>query len=238
MDFSLIKERFKDHEGFYLETHLHTDAASKCASISPEDTVRMYKKAGYDGIIVTDHFMSGNTAVDKTLPWNEQVDMFFKGYERAKAEGDKIGLKVFEGLEYTDYGTDFLVYGLSREFIKSNPHMMEMTPPEFLKLFKEGGATLIQAHPFREASYVRDVRAFPEYVDAVEVVNLGNRKREWDRKAFELAKANSLPMTAGSDCHHFGDDQFGAGIILKNEPQDLSEICRLIREDKVEYFGG
>ncbi len=237
-DLTLISERYKGHKGFYLETHLHTNAASACASISPEDTARMYKKAGYDGIVVTDHFMSGNTSVDKTLPWEEQIDMFFEGYRRAKEEGDKIGLLVFEGLEYTDYGTDFLVYGLSREFLKANPQMMQMEPPEFLKLFREGGATLIQAHPYREASYVREVRPYPQFVDAIEVRNMGNSDPEFDRKALKLAKMMNLPMTAGSDCHTFGDENFGVGIILEKEPKDLAEICKLIREGKIERFGG
>ena len=60
---------------------------------------RKYKEIGYTGLIVTDHFFNGNCAVPKDLPWKERIDMYYAGYEDAKAEGDKIGLQVFFGLE-------------------------------------------------------------------------------------------------------------------------------------------
>ena len=45
--------------GLYrYETHLHTSEASACAVFSAVEQVRSYKAAGYDGIIVTDHFLT------------------------------------------------------------------------------------------------------------------------------------------------------------------------------------
>ena len=237
-DLRKITRRFDPAEGYRIELHAHTSAASACSSIAPDDMAFMYKKAGYGALIVTDHFLTGNTCVDRTLPWEEQVDLFFQGYEMAKKAGDMIGLKVFEGLEYSDYGTDFLVYGLSRDFIKAHPEMTKMLPEDFLPMFKEAGAFIIQAHPFREASYVRQVRSYASYVDAIEVTNLGNWEIEWDQKARNEAIKFGKPMTAGSDCHHFGDEYFGAGIILNKEPKDLIEVCEIIRSGKdYEIFG-
>lgn len=77
------------------ETHLHTSEASACSIITGAEQARTYKEAGYSGIIVTDHFFNGNTAIPKGLPWEKRVEMFGKGYENAKKEGDKIGLSVF-----------------------------------------------------------------------------------------------------------------------------------------------
>ena len=238
-DFSMITERFTEHKGFILETHLHTKTSSACSSLRPEVAIKMYKKAGYDGVIITDHFMTGNTSVDKTLPWEEQVDSFFEGFEQAKAAGEIEGIKVFEGLEYSDYGTDFIVLGLDRDWIKAHPEMTKMEPEEFLPFFREAGATIIQAHPFREASYIREVRVYPDYVDAIEVYNIGNHNSEFDHKAYDLAVEYHKPMTAGSDCHHFGDENFGAGIMINKEPRDINDLCNIIKEGKdYKYFGG
>lgn len=240
LDLGTIVPFFEEgHEGFCLEMHLHTSNASACASVSAGDMARMYKTAGYDGVIVTDHFLTGNTCVNRELPWVEQVDAFFKGFEEAYEVGKEIGLRVFEGLEYSDHGTDFIVLGLSREWIKSNQRMIYMQPEVFLPLFKEAGAFIIQAHPYREAHYVREVRQYPDLVDAIEVVNLGNSDNTWNEKAFELATNRQMPMTAGSDCHHFGNCFFGAGIRLDHEPKDLNEVCDIIKSrEGYTIFGG
>lgn len=91
---------------FLYETHMHTCQASLCGKATGAEQARAYKEAGFTGIIITDHFFGGNTAVDRTLPWTERVDLFWKGYEDAKAEGDRIGLDVFFGLEQNFSGTN------------------------------------------------------------------------------------------------------------------------------------
>ena len=235
---SEITKRIGSVDGFVLELHLHTSSSSACATLSPEDAVLMYQRAGYDGIVVTDHFLTGNTSVDKTLPWETQVDKFFEGYDRAYKKGQEVGFRVFEGLEYSYFGNDFILLGLSRDFIKAHPEMTKMTPTEFLPFFHDAGAFIIQAHPFRDEYYVREVKVYSDLVDALEVVNLGNHDENFDKLAFEEAKKKGLPMTAGSDCHKFGDKYFGAGIILQHEPSDINEICNIIKTGNYEYFGG
>ena len=39
-----------------IETHLHTKIVSKCGWLSPEELIAGYKAAGYDAIVVTDHY--------------------------------------------------------------------------------------------------------------------------------------------------------------------------------------
>ena len=82
---------------FFYETHMHTCQASACGKATGKEQARAYKEAGFAGIIITDHFFGGNTAVSRELPWEERVDLFWKGYEDAKEEGDRIGLDVFFG---------------------------------------------------------------------------------------------------------------------------------------------
>lgn len=41
-----------------IETHLHTAECDKFAYVYGSDAVRMYKTAGYDCVVVTDHYFS------------------------------------------------------------------------------------------------------------------------------------------------------------------------------------
>ena len=94
---------------FLYETHMHTCQASACGKCTGKEHARFYKEQGYTGIIMTDHFFGGNTAIDRKLPWEERIDLFWRGYEDAKEEGDRIGLDVFFGLEQNFRFDEYLI---------------------------------------------------------------------------------------------------------------------------------
>ena len=48
---------------YIYETHLHSCVASACGRSEPEEYIPYYKKLGYSGIFVTDHFFNGNTCI-------------------------------------------------------------------------------------------------------------------------------------------------------------------------------
>jgi histidinol phosphatase-like PHP family hydrolase len=58
---------------YLYETHLHTVRGSACGVSPGRDYVQGYIDRGYQGIIVTDHFFNGNTAIDRLLPWSVWV---------------------------------------------------------------------------------------------------------------------------------------------------------------------
>lgn len=120
--------------GYLYETHMHTSEASACAKNNAVEMIDAYKKAGYAGVVVTNHFFYGNTAVDRKLPWDEWVKEFCVGYELAKAEGDKIGLSVFFGWESGYRGTEFLVYGLDKSWLLNHPQIRDATVQEQYEL--------------------------------------------------------------------------------------------------------
>ena len=96
---------------YRYETHCHTAPVSQCANASAEDTVRFYKQIGYDGIFITNHFLDGNICPDaRAMHYADQIEFYFSDYEKAAAYGEKIGIKVFPGVELSYEGTDFLVY--------------------------------------------------------------------------------------------------------------------------------
>ena len=194
---------------YRYETHLHTKEASACANNTAEELVQAYKAAGYTGIMVTDHFYRGNCAIDRNCAWEDWVEAYCKGYENAKAAGDKIGLQVFFGWEESYQGTDFLIYGLDKEWMKQHPELKEISVEEQYELVHAAGGMVIQAHPYREAWYISEIRLYLESIDGVEVANAshyGRNLREdgrtmYDIQALEYAEKYNLPQTGGSDIH-------------------------------------
>lgn len=199
--------------GLYIyETHLHTKEVSACSFLSGAEQARIYKKAGYTGIIVTDHFFNGNTSVPSKLPWKERIDMFSSGYENAKKEGDKIGLSVFFGWEANYQGTEFLIFGLDKQWMIDHPEMLSWSIEEQYKNVKAAGGYVVHAHPFRIRSYIKEVRLFPEYIDAVEIHNVGNGNLLFDKQAEAYARKHNLPAFAGTDAHGYEKERIGMGF--------------------------
>ncbi|MBP3577780.1 MAG: histidinol-phosphatase [Lachnospiraceae bacterium] len=231
---------------YLYETHLHTKEASACSQNTAEELVRAYKAAGYTGVMVTDHFFRGNCAIPRELPWEEWVDAFCKGYENAKAAGDNIGLQVFFGWEESYQGSDFLIYGLDKEWMKQHPELREISVEEQYELVHKDGGMVIQAHPYREAWYIPEVRLYPDYVDGVEIFNAshyGKKVREedgrtmYDVQAKEYAEKYNLPYTGGSDIHSV--NLLYGGMAFERPLTDVKDYMKAVlhREGTpIDYF--
>lgn len=188
--------------GYKYETHMHTTQGSACGRSTAVEMVRAYKEAGYTGVFVTDHFFNGNCAVDRNLPWEEKVELFCKGYESAKTEGEHIGLDVFFGFEYCVEGADFLIYNLDKQWLLAHKDVDRMEPRAAFRLMHESGGIIVHAHPFRERDYINHIHLFPRDVDAVESINGGQLSEPWmNERANIYAMMYELPKTSGSDAH-------------------------------------
>ncbi|MDO4187429.1 MAG: PHP domain-containing protein [Lachnospiraceae bacterium] len=223
---------------YFYETHLHTNASSACGKSTPEDMAIACKEYGYTGIIITDHNWGGNTCIDRTLPWKDWVTAYCDAYRRAKNIGDEIGIDVFFGYEAGYKGTEFLIYGVDEEFIKEHSELKTASIEEQFDIIHGGGGIVVHAHPFREESYIPEIRLFPEHIDAVEGVNASHTGSasehelhpEFDERAREYAKKLGLPMTAGSDVHK--TDIIGGGIRTKKRLKDINDFKELILSGK------
>lgn len=186
---------------YKYETHLHTSDSSACGRSRGADYLEGYKALGYDGIFVTDHFYLGNTCVPRELPWTEWVERYCQSYYNTKEAAAGTGIKVFFGWE-TSYGTgeDFLIYGLDPDWLKRHPEITEITQEEQYELVHSEGGLVVQAHPFRERGYMREIVLHPNHCDAWEIANTGNTP-EQDRAAYDYAVSHDMVMTCGSDIH-------------------------------------
>ncbi len=227
---------------YKYETHMHTLEGSACGRSTGQEMVRAYKEAGYTGVFVTDHFFNGNCAVDRSLSWEEKVELFCKGYEHAKEEGDKIGLEVFFGFEYCVDAADFLVYNLSKEWLLQYPDIDKWEPRKAFAQIHADGGFIVHAHPFRERDYINHIHLFPRDVDGVEIINGGQLDYPlMNERAKLYAMMYELPVTCGSDSHFAGRlPGCGVEVATKIEkPLDYLELLKagelgLLVDEKVQ----
>lgn len=189
---------------------------------------RAHKEAGYTGVFITDHFFNGNTCVPRELPWAQRVELFCRGYEDAREEGQRIGLQVFFGFEYNFHGAEFLIYNLDKEWLLAHPDVDRMPPRQALALFRGDGGFAVQAHPFRERHYIDHFQLFPRDIDGVEAINaanIGPEGKKMNERAFRFAEMFDLPVTSGSDSHH-ADQLFGGGVCTPERMETpLDYLC-------------
>ena len=219
---------------YCTELHCHTQGVSVCGKCPPEEAARLYIEAGYAGVVVTDH-MNRWTFRDfpEGTPWETMVKHFISGWERfQKAAGDRLFVMLGMELRFDENDNDYLVYGITPEFLLAHPEMMEMNPASFSELAHENGCMIFQAHPFRNRMTVID----PRCLDGIEVYNGHKGHDSRNDIAQSWAERYGLLQISGSDSHYV--DSCGTGGILTPVPvrssRELLEALKsqpqLIRE--------
>lgn len=218
---------------FYYELHAHTNAASLCSIVEPEAYIEFYINKGYSGMVITDHFYHGNTSINRRLPWDMFIDEFCEGYYRAKREGDKRGFTVLFGFEqkFVDGNDEYIVLGISPEWLKNHPEIRDMQRIEFFKAIKSADGFVIQAHPFRERYYISNIYLSLDYVDAIEVFNIGDLD-EHTRRSYEYAKKLGLPVTGGTDIHSIENREEVGGVALERKIDTVEELIEEIKSGR------
>lgn len=224
---------------YLYETHCHASQCSLCARSSVRELVQAYHQAGYAGLVLTDHFIFGNTAVDRTLPWEERMHCYYDAYLDARQAGDALDFDVIFGIEhaYGD-GKEVLLYGIGLDFLLVNPDIPQLSLDELVQRVHEVGGVVIQAHPYRDRYYVNmAVGPRADIVDGIEIYNAGNRPGE-DLQALQLARTGDYILTSGGDIHFAEDARISqAGILLpyrvKNEWEFADALKRRVHSWRI-----
>ena len=187
-----------------IELHAHTAESSGCGKMPAEELIGRFKGAGYDTVVVTDHF-AGKKNSDQTLL--QRKEKWMAGYKAAKRAGDRIGVNVLLGAEvrFASRPEDILIYGMKEEYAEWLFEVMDSDMPqsEFYALMKEKGLLVIQAHPFR-----KDLRPLEQkYLDGSEVYNGNARHRNHMDLAHFFGNQGGMKFIriSGSDAHQTMD---------------------------------
>ena len=220
-------------KGYLYETHLHTCQGSACGVSEGKEYPVFYQDMGYDGIFVTDHFFQGNCAAPRTGPWEARVDAYMRGYFDALEAGEKIGFKVFFGIEQNYEGDEYLLYGLDRAFLLAHPDIESWPRTRLFHEVRAYGGCAVQAHPFRDRGYIRRLHLQLSGVDGVEAVNTANHPWE-DACGLRYTRHLGLPATCGSDVHNLETMTPGrlGGVRLEEEMLSGRDYAAYIRARK------
>lgn len=215
---------------FRYELHMHTREASACAHSSVEEMIRGYVIRGFSGAVITNHFIGGNTCIDRGLPWDKLVEAYsrpwYEGQKTARALDFDLLFGVEEGY---GGGKEFLVYGIGPEFLLERPFLRGAEVSVWSREVRAAGGVLIYAHPFRDRSYVAEPRKMPDMslADGVELYNFCNRPED-NALAQEVFGGQDLILTAGTDSHHTEYDDFW-GVDLPGRVRTGAELAQALK---------
>ena len=214
---------------FKIELHCHTDESSCCGKVPAAEIVQLYKDAGYDGIVITDHL---SAVIDKPC-WEESVDYLMAGYKAALDAGEKLGVKIYFGSEirFPDSPNDYLLLGISPKLIAENPFIYKTTLKDFRRFADANGILIVQAHPFRNPCTPAEAL----YLDGMEIFNGHIGHDSHNDLAEAYCAANELIPTAGSDCHYY--HAVGtAAMLFPTLPADEFMLCEMIKAKNYKIY--
>ena len=196
-----------------IDLHIHTRPRSSCSAIDPSALLEEARKAGLDGICLTEHQNRWSPA--EVQEWARSG-----------------GIRIFQGNEITTSQGDILVFGLDRD-------VKGVVPIQELRREVEGaGGLMIAAHPFRGfllfgVSQLRldpeqaSKRAIFQFVDGLEVLNCKVTEPENDL-ARRVAESLGLLKFGGSDAHRL--EEVGRYVtVLEREIQTDRELVEELR---------
>lgn len=215
-----------------IETHVHTSEGSPCAEADAESIVTAYSQAGYDAVIITNHF-DNELLKDFGKTDEEKIERYLLGYRRAKAVGPRYGVTVMLGMEIRlePNCEDFLIYGIDEAFLFQYPNLCFMGQKELYELCHSYGALLYQAHPFREPCVPQDAA----FLDGVEYNQRPNGGNNNDKLKAWLKDYPNLKLISGSDCHNLEQVGFG-GIETTQSVCDGKELAGILKTTQVKLI--
>lgn len=218
---------------YKTELHCHSSNVSMCSDITPSELIFNYKVSGYSGIALTNHFYPNSTKA--RLGYKKYAEWFIDGYREVKEKGMAAGIKVYLGMEirFEENMNDYLIYGISEDFVRFGVSPKVKTLREFVSQCKPEDSILIQAHPFRDS-----MRLMPtELLDGVEVYNMHPNHNSRNALAAQYAlEFKEGIFTCGTDYHHAGQDSLSA-LLSEDIPDSESALVRTMRDNPIYKVG-
>ncbi len=211
----------------FFDLHAHSSGISPCCRMNAEQVIDVAKEAGYDGIVLTNHYqssyMKGSSPADFAA-------RYYAEYENAAKYGESVDFLVFFGVEVTmnkHGGAHMLLYGVDRDFLLNHPDLYDMTQEELFAAVHGAGGVMVQAHPMRGN---KNVLLDPLFLDGIEI---NCHKVYPDGSHIEeltaIAGSNGLILTCGCDYHADAPRPHG-GTVLPDHITDSTDLARFLYE--------
>jgi hypothetical protein len=207
--------------GRFWRGNLHAHSTLSDGALRPEDVVEAYKRAGYDFLQVSDHFLG-------RFGWPIADTRQLRSN----------GFTTLTGAEVHAMGTwageywHILATGLPMDFPYAAP---DESGPRLATRAREAGAFVAIAHPAWSQLTIEDGRSLAA-AHAVEIYNhtcaiLTDRGDGFYLLDQLCNEDRRLTAIAGDDAHfHYGDiDAFGGFVMVKSESLDPDALLRALK---------
>ncbi len=210
-----------------IDPHVHSKGISLCSQVSCEALIDAKIEEGYDGVALTNHCQ----------PWyyppaehKNYIERVIEEFHRGKAYADERNFRFYLGLEVTltqpGYA-DWLLYGVTEEFLRATPCLYSLTQKELFELCERAGVLLVQAHPFRSGCSLGE----PLYMRGVEI-NCTPGDIEKAEAVKEFAKAHKLLVSCGTDYHGVARVCRG-GIAIPESCQTAVDVAEYMKTNEL-----
>ncbi len=213
-----------------IDPHVHSKAISKCSRVTCEEIIDAKIELGYDGVVLTNHCQEWYYPKEEHKNYVERV---IEDFQRGKAYADEKGFRFYLGLEvslFEPHYADWLLYGVSEEFLRQSPCLYLLTQKELFELCKKWDIVLVQAHPYRQSP------CDPKYMHGVEI-NCTDVDLDKISLVEAFAKEQDLLVTCGTD-YHFVERTYRGGIYLPASCQTAEDVAKYLRKGSVRVFRG
>ena len=209
---------------YKTELHMHTEPASSCGHVFPEEAVRLYAEKGYHSLVICNHFsykllLQG----DK----KETIETYLDDIRRAKEAAKEYDINIILGCEVRveENVNDYLLFGIDEEDLSFIYDYLDKPFEEFSKAFRSEDKLIIQAHPFRDGMTMVN----PDLLDGIEVFNMHPRHNSRNGLSARYAKEHPFIVTAGTDFHRVQDVGLSA-MLTKTEMKTSHDIVMALKE--------
>ncbi|MEM8569397.1 MAG: CehA/McbA family metallohydrolase [Pseudomonadota bacterium] len=205
--------------GQFLRGNLHGHSTGSDGALTPEEVCSRYREAGYDFVVLSDHFFERyGFPITKTEAFRQRGFTTLLGAELHTRETSRGEL------------WHIVAAGLPADFA---PTAADESGPDLARRAAEAGAFVAIAHPLWSQLTEADGLAI-DHAHAVEIYNhksaletdRGDGLYLWDAL---LHAGRRVTAVACDDSHWKNRDAFGGWVMVRAEPEDPASILEALR---------
>lgn len=207
-----------------IDMHAHTAGISWCCRAEAAEVLATARKAGIDGLVLTNHYQEIYIKEDGPAAFAEA---YIAEYERTKKLADEMGIPLFFGVEVTAKlhgNSHILLYGIPPEFVREYPDIYAYPLEKMARLVWERGGVVVQAHPFRSGGQILDTA----WLDGLEVNCHPLYDATHCSRLMGIAAGKGMFLTCGGDYHA---DAYRAvcGVHFPAEVRTYEELLQYLK---------